>query len=206
MPSGILGLDTPSLCPLFYQSAHLRRCKFQLLQACQVAVPHRVHLLSLAVQERFEGQDQFQVGGRGHIVVSQKCVVIINRQRLHALLEVFAHGDDPAKEIRGVTWDFLRRRSSNTQSRTSGHQRVRTLTGLLDPNRQTEPGREKEGDRQSTGTTLTLLGTTRASARLSNFWHLEKHPEHRALFNYILHITYYFFSVLVYACACLHLP
>lgn len=34
--------------------------------------------------------------------MSAKCAIIIKRQVLHTLLEIFAHGDDPTKDARMV--------------------------------------------------------------------------------------------------------
>lgn len=101
--SGLLPLPSPAPnCPSPTRSAHLGSCEAEFLQACQVAVPHRVNLLPLALQERLEGENQLEVWGGGDVIVSAKRAVILEWQLLHTLLEILAHGDDPDEDMQVV--------------------------------------------------------------------------------------------------------
>lgn len=65
--------------------------------------------------------------------MSAKRVVVIKRNVLHTLLEIFAHGDDPAKDTRAVRQAQLPPERSSTASVTD--RRIREGARRLWPTR-----------------------------------------------------------------------
>ncbi len=80
--------------------SHLRGGKVKFLQADYVSIPELVHLAAFGVEQDFKGQDELQVGGRSHVIMSAQLGVVTLGQHSHTLLERlthFHHPDNKAK-------------------------------------------------------------------------------------------------------------
>ena len=71
----------------------LRRGKLEFLEPGEVSILEQQDVFSLARQQVLEGEDQLEVGGGRHVVVTSQRVVVALGHETHALVELFAHRD-----------------------------------------------------------------------------------------------------------------
>lgn len=80
--------------------SYLRGSKVKFLQADYVSIPELIHLVAFGVEQDFKGQDELQVGGRSHIIMSTQLGVVALGQLSHTLLERLTHFHHPTNKAK----------------------------------------------------------------------------------------------------------